>query len=178
MKSLRICTGALALALLCLLRPALAQENLVVNGGFEEPRLDNCDCGGMEVPLDTPGIGWSVQGHSQFGLGRLGGLIAAGPVEGTQHYISNAGKVCTLSQNLQTIPGATYELKFSYAPRKTVMDYTFLVFWGGQQVASYPIPVNAPGEWHNEIFQLQAPAETTELKFTTDPAPNIMMKQL
>ena len=61
MNRLRVSTIILITILACAALPATAQENLVVNGGFEVPQVVNA--GFRTYPADTPGIGWSIQGY-------------------------------------------------------------------------------------------------------------------
>ena len=106
------------------------EANLLVNGGFEAPVAP---AGGWdEYDSGTPGLGWTVAWNGAFvgapAIAKLelhngvGGWL---PEEGSQHaeldadWGMNDGEQASvaISQDVATVPGATYSLSYAFSPR-------------------------------------------------------------
>ncbi len=109
---LRLSLAAAALAL----APLVAQANLIVNGGFEEPALSSGSWG-----VYSSILGWTAT----FGSGiEIQNNAAGAPYQGAQHVEldshygtqTNSG----MAQTVATTAGLQYLLSFAYSPRPNV----------------------------------------------------------
>jgi hypothetical protein len=140
-------TGCQKLATQC-----ISGENLVKNGGFEFPKVDNSQ--GWDVFANgTIGLDWAVNWMpSVTGAPVLGNLeiqnnflgVAKGGVQYAEldsdwnFDISGESASTVISQNIATIPGKTYNLKYSFSARPDTgsADNMMDILWGGALASS------------------------------------------
>ncbi|WP_375764780.1 hypothetical protein NR798_23980 [Archangium gephyra] len=107
-----------ALLLLSLGTPALAQESLVINGGFESPAL----------PRGSWSVFGSIPGWAGYGSGIE--IQAFGALEGSQVVELDSHGPSSMYQIVYPKPGALYELSVAYSPRPGVRDNRISVRFG------------------------------------------------
>jgi choice-of-anchor C domain-containing protein len=149
----------------------LGQPNIVVNGDFELPVV-------CPAPfVTTPPAGWTLEQGTVD-------LVCTywQPASGLQSVdLTGTPGQGTLSQNLATVAGEQYRLRFAMAgnpdpacgpaglnePAVKVMD----VFWGGTLAATLSFDTTghtfADMGWVYHTFTLQATGPSTELQFTS-----------
>jgi hypothetical protein len=133
---------------------------LLVNGGFERPRIDEPWVAffpdGAEIP------GWTVVRGS---VDVVGTDWPAG--RGEQSLGLNGFGPGTIRQNVPTAPGATYRVAFllwgdpNGPPSRSRMQ----VRWGGQWVASLGVDVSREPTWRRIVLHLVASSSRTALTF-------------
>jgi hypothetical protein len=136
---------------------ALAAENLVVNGSFEEPAIDFLD-----YPASIPG--WKFQEGSSLELQHgIGGK----PYEGEQLAEMDGNAVSGIYQDIPTKPGNTYKLTFAFTPRPNVADNKLNVNWGKTSVAKLDKSGEGLSEpkWQLYTYEVPALCSTTRLSF-------------
>jgi hypothetical protein len=141
-------------------RPAAA-ANIVVNGSFEDTALDT----------NTWGVFGSIPGWTTaFGPGiEIQNNVAGSPFDGGQHVELDSDESSGIYQDLTTVPGAGYILKFAFSPRPGTdsSDNILNVSWGGNLVAT----LSADGSqlddtsWQVFTYHLTAAGSTTRLEF-------------
>jgi hypothetical protein len=153
----------LAATLAAFLAPALAEaDELVINGGFEDPNLGS----GWTVFGSIPG--WTtIAGHSieiQHSLWT--------PFEGSQYVeLDSYGNSMMLALGLAPLSGEKYQLSFAYSPRPGVgaASNPVDVFWQGGLLAS----ITADGihlsntEWTVYTFDLISNGSPNPLAFAS-----------
>ncbi|MDX1984871.1 MAG: DUF642 domain-containing protein [Bryobacteraceae bacterium] len=156
MKDFRISHAALSLLapFLLLATPAFTQE-LVTNGGFETPNITPDQ---SRFPVTVPG--WSVIGAAGLELQR--GVGGATAYEGAQWAELDITSNTTIFQDLATVPGQQYLLRYSVANRPGVASSAVRVSWGGAVIDEHT--VSAQG-WLRVIKLVQATAPTTRIQF-------------
>ena len=135
-------TAALSLALAPSM--AVAQSNLVVNGGFESGDFSGWRRSGNSVFLSVDVSGAQA---GNFGL-------FAGPF----------GSLAFLSQTLQTVPGTTYQLEYWLANFDAGPNQ-FSVTWAGKAVGTPLTNAAAFGYQRHTIGGLVATSTTTTITF-------------
>ncbi len=103
----------------CVLIPVCEpQVNLVANGGFETPVLTTT---WDMVPFTNSALKWLGQFVTPGGAGRLGLEIqasaAGAPFAGVQHAELDGDHPTRIYQDVVTIPGHDYSLKYFFSPR-------------------------------------------------------------
>jgi len=89
-------------------------DNLLLNGSFEEPVIQ----GSWSISSITDWVITKVSDNSPTS-GELWRGLGIGPSDGEQNVELAANEATQISQNVVTIPGATYELRFDFAARGT-----------------------------------------------------------
>ncbi len=117
---------------------AQTTENLVTNGGFEQPAIPSRS---FRAVATVPG--WTIAPGSTGTTFELQNNIAGAPAEGNQHVELDAAIGIQ-----QVVPGATlgtYILAFNFSPRPgtTAADNRVQVLWNGQPLG--PIIEGGPG---------------------------------
>ena len=140
-----------ALLLMSVATPALAQENLVVNGGFESPALPS---GSWSVYGAIPG--WSTS----YGYGIE--VQAWDAFEGRQVVELDSYSSTGMYQRIPTQAGKLYELSIAYSPRPGVADNRISVRFGGlsttlQADGSYL----GANQWARHTFRVTASGPET-----------------
>jgi choice-of-anchor C domain-containing protein len=171
MRTLRLTLVASLAALAVFVPAALAQPlgpNIVVNGDFEAPVV----CPAQFATL--PPAGWTLE----QGTVDLVCFTFWMPASGLQSVdLTGTPGQGTISQNLTTVPGERYRLRFAMAgnpdPACQVIGEgttrTMEVSWGGSVVATLSVDVSgrsfADMGWTYHDFTLVAPGTPTELQF-------------
>ncbi|WNG57919.1 hypothetical protein F0U59_26575 [Archangium gephyra] len=145
-----------ALLLLSLGTPALAQESIVTNGGFESPVL-------------SPGS-WSVYrwGIPGWGVARGPGIEiqAYGAMEGSQVVELDSYEPTTMYQIVYPKPGAYYDLSVAYSPRPGVRDNRISVRFGDLSTTLQGDGTLLGGnQWTRHTFRVKATEAETALVF-------------
>ena len=112
-----------------------SSANLLNNGSFEQPTLNNAD---PPNPPFVPLPGWAMTGYAELLRGALYGNPYIIPLDGSQ-YLVLTGTVRTrgqISQRVHTVPGDTYRLTFleGTSPDCSGGDNELDVYWNGVQV--------------------------------------------
>lgn len=90
-------------------------DNLLSNGSFEDPIVTDND-GDWELTSITNWVVTKVSDGTST-LSELWRNFMGGPSDGDQHVELDAEEPTQLAQDVTTIPGATYELRFDFSPR-------------------------------------------------------------
>jgi hypothetical protein len=186
---IRITHALIAAAALALVAAPAAAQNLVVNGGFEEPVVTNGARWDI-YPSGTSGLGWTVEWFG--GAGSYNGVTRPAtanlelhrgvngwlPYGGSEQYaeldsdwdgpgggLNNEPASINISQDLTTQSGIYY-VRYAYSPRPSHGDSELEVYWGGELVNSHD-PGNPGGNtsWTTVELELPAAAGTTTLEF-------------
>jgi Protein of unknown function (DUF642)/PEP-CTERM motif len=166
---LKICT-ALFLGVLPLsvaVKPAAAivpqstPTNIVTNGSFENPKLNNGGWG-----LFNSIEGWNVLEGSQGNI-EVQNNAAGKAFDGNQLVELDSTGVSGIFQNLATVIGQTYKLEFAFSPRPGVAENTLNVKWGDKLVDTLTANGASLGEtmWKTFTYNLVATSTTTRLSF-------------
>jgi hypothetical protein len=119
-------------AVLCALAavPIAAQANLLVNGSFEDPLIAD-----GTYALFTSIPGWTLASGPSIELQRN---IAGSPYDGLQFLELDSDANSSVYQDVSTVVGAPYSLRFAYTPRPGVgaASNGVDVFVNGSSVAS------------------------------------------
>jgi hypothetical protein len=141
---------------------ALAADNLVVNGSFEEPVAES-----VYGPLDwKPSLkGWEL---SEGPAIEIQGGVAGAAYDGKQLVeLDSTDAVTGIYQDIPTKPGKTYKLTFAFSPRPNVADNKLNVSWGDTTIAQ--LEKNGEGltdtDWQVYTYYLKATSDSTRLSF-------------
>lgn len=142
-----------------LLASAASGQNIVQNGGFEEPAIATGSFVNLpSIPgwTDSSGCGIEVQNN-----------VAGAPAEGAQFVELDSNCSSTISQTLTTVPGATYTLQFLFSPRPGVVDNHVEVRWNGGVVADVSADGSALADtqWTTHSVLVAATGASTTLSF-------------
>ncbi|AOX00751.1 hypothetical protein BJP34_16035 [Moorena producens PAL-8-15-08-1] len=136
---------------------ALAAENLVVNGSFEEPTVKL-----LGYPKSVPGWQLSAGPAVEFQQG-----IAGAAYDGGQLVELDGLAVSGIYQDIPTEAGKTYKLTFAFSPRPNVADNKLNVSWGDTTVAQ--LDKSGEGLWDTDwqvyTYDLKATSDSTRLSF-------------
>jgi choice-of-anchor C domain-containing protein len=154
------------------LHPAVFANSIVVNGDFEVPVVQNTTYG-YQFETYYAGqqfLGWTVGGHS-IDIVAEGFWEAASGVQSVDLTGSGLGSI---SQDIPTVPGQSYELSFAFAGNPAWSDrdpllVTMEFLWHGTVVDS--LSFNTAGHtgtsmgWSYYDYQLTAATDLTRLTF-------------
>ena len=160
-----------SLALLfCVCWPLPASGNIALNGSFESPNHAATITDSLPyyyyirtTPLDY----WTIDGSTlAFFDSRSPYWIAA---EGNQFLELESGYGLAIEQTLNTIPGATYTIRFAYAPNPYVTnsDDTLNLLWDGVLLTSLDGADTNGGvlDWNYYQFTTQASSTSSVIRF-------------
>jgi hypothetical protein len=153
-------------------------ENLVVNGSFEVPALTGKGLSeGAEYGFfgtGSPGLAWTVVtvipggGDARLEFQRSGREWLAR--DGLQYAELDGFHPLRIFQDIQTIPGRIYALKYSWSPRPGPYDNQLQVCWDGVTLATHGASYSRTApllhtNWSDEVFLVTASNKTTRLEF-------------
>ena len=172
------------------------ETNLVSNGSFETPVV--MDPTNWQVFEDnTANLAWDVQwfgGSPDFNsitrpdpkLELHKGVNGWTPQEGLQYAeldsdwfgpidtLNGEPATVTIKQEITTIPGYNYELKYSFSPRPNTPDTDNIlnVKWAGSEIGNHSANGVAANNWMEYTKTLEATSSTTDLEFMDHGFPN------
>ena len=159
----------LSLLLLAAVHSARSQ-NLVSNGGFEDPAILHWYQ--PEAAGSTNITSWTVDIPNPPGQNDQGVDIIrrTGWVQSGLQSIDMSGSPGpgTIYQNLATVPGKIYSLEFyaSSVPLNTVLPGSLTLEWGGNVIDTVDTP--ARGTWTEFDYCVEASSTTTRLEFVSN----------
>lgn len=115
-----------AMLLLGMTQVSATGLNLLANGSFEEPAVP---VGWLIEPVAIPG--WIVD--SGCGI-EIQNNVAGSPLDGAQHVELDSWCPSTIYQDVPTLAGRAYTLRFGYSPRPGVVDNSIKAYWDGAEV--------------------------------------------
>jgi len=163
-----IVAGAIASVFILSSTIAVADVNLVKNGGFESPSISH---GTWKVYTAIPG--WTAEpGSNSMGCGiEIQNNVAGAPYRGRQHVELNSYCPSGMVQVLHTNKNKKYDLCFAYSPRPGVEDNKIRVKWNGASV----LVLDRDGrsftktDWNMYcINDLKATSTSTKLEFIAE----------
>lgn len=134
----------------------LPSGNIVTNGSFESPSVWNGQLWhGTAIP------GWQTA-YGQIELWNH--AYGTNPAHGNQHIELDSVGSSSIYQDLATIPGVTYVLRFSFAgsPGTGPSENVLGVAWGGQPIATL---TTGSTTWVQYTYTVVASGTTTRLQF-------------
>lgn len=164
-------------------------EELVVNGGFEEPIVSD---GWNIFPSGTSGLGWIVEWRADIPLS-WGGYSRPDPAkielhrgvlgpaqEGFQYTeldsdwdgpgnpLSGEPASVKIYQDIPTIPGLNYNIKFYFSPRPNTdsLNNNLEFSWDGEVKATTTATGGDSISWSGYNYNFTASGTTTRLQFT------------
>ena len=135
-------------------------STIVVNGSFESPALT---FGAWTLNASIPG--WSLASGPAI---EVQNHAAGNPFDGNQFVELDSTGESAIYQDLTTIAGAEYLLRFAFSPRMTVPDNIMQVLWDHSPVTT--VSANGVGmsstNWTVYSFIVYASGTTTRLQFS------------
>ncbi len=158
-------------------------EELIVNGGFEEPQLAYHH---WQVFPDASQTHWTVENGA--GLEIQNGGVAGDPHSGNQlAELDSHGQdsSSTISQTINTVPGQEYRLVFYYSPRphRPAGDNTLgleleVIAGSDGPIFTDTIMENAVGDsntvWTEYTYNFKAVSSLTTIKFSDEGTENTL----
>ena len=164
-------------------------QNVVVNGGFEEPVVTNAE--DWDIYASWEISGWSVEwmpgpdtyeGYTRpsdayIELQRL--VLDWTTIEGSQwaeldsdwdgptNGLNNEPASIKIYQDLVTVPGGEYRLKFYFSPRPNTdaSNNVLKVTWDGMDIDTISLAGGSDTIWTYHTYTLTATGYTTRLEF-------------
>jgi hypothetical protein len=168
---MRPTTLFLKLALAALLGTACAaasasnpSNDIVVNGSFQDNNIGNAPWAYLSSV-----VGWTSTGPFEIEKGNnAGGWSSFNPADNGNQYLElDSTELTTISQDLHTSKGTTYDLSFQYSGRSDTPGQAaseMAVYWNGKQIAVITEP--AKSGWVTFNFDnLVATGKNTDLSF-------------
>ncbi len=167
------------------------EENLVYNGGFESPVV-TAGQGWNVYPNGTVGLGWNVAWNGVFAgapatanLELHRGVNAWVHDEGMQHaeldtdWINGGSEQASvaISQDVNTISGATYEVSYAFSPRPgtAASENVLEVLVDGVVVATHgPVAGGGNTSWTTYTYEFVANDGTANIAFRDAGTPNTL----
>ncbi len=156
------------------------EVNLIGNQSFEDPVVTNGANWDVFPSVSEWSIGWMnpagapatpvLELHRGV-LGAAAHLEQYTELDGDYYGPSNPGQggSTKIWQDIATIPGKNYELKFAFSPRPntSLADNVLGVIWGGDDVSGTPISEAGTGSmnWSDKTFTLTATTSLTRIQF-------------
>lgn len=150
------------------------QVNLLQNGGFENPDLATNSWDIVQDVVLNPSsvLGWLVDWVVVPSGGRLGleiqDHVAGDPAEGGQHAELDGDHPVKIWQDIATIPGKTYHLKFKYSPRPGSESGTNMIEARANGTLLGAVLTALGGSntnWTSETRTFVADSSTTKIEF-------------
>jgi hypothetical protein len=130
--------------------------NLVGNGGFESPKVENSN-NWDTYPTEKEGLEWTVDYPSYEEEGRLEiqKNVAGAPHSGAQHAELDSYHPVKISQDIETDKLNKYQLMYWWSPRPNVAVNELEVWWNGDVVATHSASGGSVTNWKQESFILE-----------------------
>ena len=154
----------LLLGAACGASTALAANNIVVNGSFQDNKIGNVPWAYLSSVT-----GWTSTGPFEIEKGNnAGGWASFNPTDNGNQYLElDSTELTTVSQDLHTKKGSTYDLSFQFSGRSDTPGQapsTMAVYWNGTLLKTITKP--AKSGWVTFTFDnLIATGKDTELSF-------------
>ena len=139
----------------------------IVNGSFEVP----------DVPPGTFQLVTEVPGWTSLGPWiEIQDHVAGDPAPGAGEQFAELDLV-GFYQDIQTVPGKTYELTFLYSPRPNTAatENTFRVTAGSESVVIGPLTSGSTTDWQTYTLTFVATSSVTRIQFEDlgTPSPGV-----
>ncbi|MBU1203044.1 DUF5011 domain-containing protein [Patescibacteria group bacterium] len=146
------------------------EDNLIVNGSFEEPVVTDSSLWQKMTSV----LGWFIEKVSDNSVATLelhrgwSGNIAS---DDWQYAELDGDYSSRISQNVTTELGAQYKLFWSFAPRQDIsaeQNHLSVELDGSQVATNGPATASAPlleGDWTNSNYSFTANSTSTEVSF-------------
>ncbi|MBU0757277.1 MAG: DUF642 domain-containing protein [Nanoarchaeota archaeon] len=170
---------------------------LVINGGFETPVVTATQNWNI-YPSGTTNLGWNVNWYSTStsynsytrpsiaNLELQRGVSGWFPAEGSQYAeldtdwnglsgsLNGEPASVSMFQDLATIPGETYKIRFMFSPRpETSSQDNILVFsWEGAVKDTISAAGQSNTAWSTHEYEFKATSSTTRINFDDAGIPN------
>lgn len=145
------------------------ETNLVVNGSFETPVLNN---GSYAIYPDASQTSWVVESGPGLEIQRN---AAGAPQEGFQHAELDSTGSSVISQTLTTVAGQKYRFSFWHSPRPNVpvgdntIGYEVIVTSGPTTLITGTVGAAAAGgantNWTQYVYEFTAQDTATKIVF-------------
>lgn len=151
----------------------------IANGGFETPVVTGNGGDWEIIPTLTAGLDWFAQyvsGNPNPGLELQAGYSGWTPKEGDQFAELDGNESTLIYQDITTIPGATYDLAYSFSARPTVLANNLSVKVDGTEVDTQSEDGSALSNtnWIDSTLSFVATGATTRVSFeNTDPSDSL-----
>jgi hypothetical protein len=150
---------------------AVADDDLVINSGFEDPSIPS---GSYNIYPTIPGWTAEAGGGGSPGCGiEIQNNVAGAPYKGKQHVELNSYCSSGMVQTLSTHAGKKYDLCFAYSPRPGITDNKIRVKWNYASV----LVLDRSGvgfsntDWNKYcVNNLKATSASTNLEFIAETA--------
>lgn len=149
-----------------------ANVNLISNGGFETPVVNNPALW-TSIPLGTPDFFWTsldtvVYPYIEVQAGYTEGTAVWTPHSGIQYAEIDGGTNHDVSQVIATIPGNTYALSYWMSPRPTLSSDTnrMNVFANGSLIDTVIESGTTTTAWSQRTLTFVATSTQTRISFT------------
>ncbi|MBD3208014.1 MAG: hypothetical protein GF370_00985 [Candidatus Nealsonbacteria bacterium] len=185
----KIIFAAVSSAILLSALPALAETELIANGGFEEPIVGAPEQWDIYVTSEVPG--WNIEWrsglpteHNKFQrpdpkLELHAGVNGWMAKEGDQYAeldtdwdgpggsLNNEPASVKIYQDIPTADGEEYTLSFSFSPRPGTPagDNVLEIWWDGVMVDSLSRAGNSQTDWSDHQYVRTATGPTTRVAF-------------
>jgi hypothetical protein len=131
--------------------------NLIQNGSFEEPPLQN-----RSWRLFTQIEGWTATHRIE-----IQNNVAGSPHSGSAFTELDTNRSTVISQVVDTIADCTYTLEFAFSarPRTRVVDNALIIMWNGVTVDTLVKYSSKQTNWQTYVYQLTATSKQSTLEF-------------
>ncbi|OGY45368.1 MAG: hypothetical protein A2744_02860 [Candidatus Buchananbacteria bacterium RIFCSPHIGHO2_01_FULL_44_11] len=174
-------------------------QELVGNGSFELPLVTHATKWDI-FPSGTTNLNWLVNWHStqtvfsgqnrpvvaNLEMHQTGVAPGWAAAAGNQYVemdtdwnghvgtLNNEPSSVKITQNILTIPGQQYKIKFAFSPRPStaIADNNLELRWGGQLVNSVSAAGGGATSWTNYEYLVTATTTYTTVQFTDLGTPN------
>jgi len=185
----KIIFAAVSSAILLSALPALAETELIANGGFEEPIVGAPEQWDIYITSEVPGwnIEWRPDIPTEYNrfqrpdpklelhAGVNGWLASEGGQyaeldtdwDGPGGSLNNEPASVKIYQDIPTADGEEYTLSFSFSPRPGTPagDNVLEIWWDGVMVDSISRAGNSQTDWSDHQYVLTATGPTTRVAF-------------
>lgn len=146
-------------------------ENLLVNGSFEEPEVESASLWGKFLSAATSWVTEKVSDDTSTTLELHRGWSGNEAAGGAQYAELDGDEPTRITQSVATIPGATYELSWAFAPRQATAaaeNELGIEIDGTQVKTTGPAAgtgVLAADDWTLDSYEFEATGANTDISF-------------